>query len=275
RRGGTIPATLAADSVSTGSMKTICQSVRNHDARESPRSAAILLASGLLLVGCAPPSHAAPATTIDTLPNGIRLAVVHFPGSTNVSIFTFLPMGLVHDGPGQTQWSHLIEHLVIRSTVPANAGWSNAETLPDHMRLDAYGDTANWREHLAHHVRWMEGAPFNAEVLEAEKPKVMLECDFTVRQLATHKFALAAWNQRVRHGRSHAAVRSDVLRAGMEEVREYRDRRLFIPGATTVCLVGGVAADEALPVLTAKLGALSSTSRPPAAVEPATGEVMV
>lgn len=211
------------------------------------------------------------STQVHTLVNGVQVAVVHFPGSTNVSLFTFLPLGLAHDGPGQTQWAHLIEHLVIRSTVPAEAQWANAETQPDHLRLDTYGDILNWREHLQHHVRWLVGEPFIEPVLEAEKPKVMQECDFTERNLATHKFALAAWNQAVRHQRGHAAIRADVLNAGLAGLQEHRDRHLFVQAQTTVCLVGGIRPEEALPVLTKELGSLSSSATPVAWSEVAVG----
>ena len=84
-----------------------------------------------------------------TLENGIRVVVLHVPESPHVSIFSYLPLGLTSDGPGQTQWSHLLEHLVLRSTVPAGARTKNAETLPDHMRLDSYGSTEDWREGLS------------------------------------------------------------------------------------------------------------------------------
>jgi hypothetical protein len=45
---------------------------------------------------------------------------------------------------------------------------------------------------LTHHRRWLEGVPFTEATLEEEKPKVIAECDFTARNLATHKFAVAA-----------------------------------------------------------------------------------
>ena len=50
------------------------------------------------------------------LENGLRVIAIEFPGSTYVSIFSFLPLGLMSDGPGQAQWSHLVEHLVAHGT---------------------------------------------------------------------------------------------------------------------------------------------------------------
>ncbi len=95
----------------------------------------------------------APTSSSTTLPNGIRVVSICFPGSTNVFIFTLSTLGLANDGPGQTQWSHLVEHLVIRSTIPDDLSIANAETLPDFMHLDFYGNLANWREGLTHHQR--------------------------------------------------------------------------------------------------------------------------
>src|SRR5687768_10204991 len=69
------------------------------------------------------------------LPNGVRACYLHHAGAKGVSIFTFLPMGLCADEAGHTQWAHLVEHLVIRTTVPGRLMSVNAETLPDHMRL--------------------------------------------------------------------------------------------------------------------------------------------
>jgi hypothetical protein len=114
------------------------------------------------------------------LTNGIRLVCVRFPGSTNVSIFSYLPLGLAKDAAGQAQWSHLMEHLVIRSTMGESLAEGNAETLPDHMRLDFYGTTRNWREGVSHHRRWLEGAAFTEESLRAgeaeSEPGVRFHC---------------------------------------------------------------------------------------------------
>src|SRR5690349_3311113 len=76
-----------------------------------------------------------PRVETRTLPNGLHCLVINFPGSTNVAIFTYSPMSLITDGLGQTQWSHLVEHLVLRSTVPEeDLLRANAETMSDHMR---------------------------------------------------------------------------------------------------------------------------------------------
>jgi predicted Zn-dependent peptidase len=181
-----------------------------------------------------------PETATRDLPNGIRAVVVHFPHSTNLSIYTFSPLSLATDAAHQAQWSHLVEHMVIRSTVPEDVRFANAETLPDHMRLDFYGNVRNWQEGLAHHREWLQGIPFIQTNLDKEKPNVNRECDFTARNFATHKFAIAAWNQGYRQGVTQVKLKGDVLRATLPEIQALRDRRLVISNQVTVCVVGGL-----------------------------------
>ena len=210
---------------------------------------------------------AKPQTDLFTLDNGIRVVVFHIPESSNASIFTFLPMGLASDAAGQAQWSHLVEHLVLRSTVPAMSPEANAETLADHMRLDFYGTVENWQEGLSHHARWLEGVPFADANLGAEKVAANRECDMTARSLATHKFALAAWAQGCRHGRAHAAVKGDVERATIEAIQKWRDEHLVVLDRTTVCIVGGLDAKAVEPIVRKTLGGIRSEAKPVEPVE--------
>src|SRR5688572_5327806 len=230
-----------------------------------------VLAFTILCFGRAVPGPAQPA--IHALSNGMRVVVVHFPKSTNVSIFSFLPMSLCSDSPGRAQWSHLIEHLVIRSTFPDDLRRANAETLPDHMRLDFYGSTADWKEGMSHHRRWLEGARFASDTLAAEKPKVISECDFTSRNFATHKFALAAWSHAARHSNAHVAIKADVLRARLQDVQRYHDEHFFLPQKATVCIVGGVDLQSVLAEVGHQLGNLIARARPVSPVTPRAGKL--
>jgi len=226
-----------------------------------------LLPLAMLGSGCSKSPGDTSTVNSPALTNGIRVVAVCFPATTNVSIFTFLPMGLTSDGPEQTQWSHLIEHLVIRSTVPANSPQANAETLPDHMRLDFYGDLGNWKEGLSHHRRWLEGVPFTEASLATEKPKVISECDFTARNFATHKFAVAAWSHGFRHGKKHVSLKGDVTRAGLSDVQRLRDERLAVSNRLTVCIVSSLQPAEVFAEVQKQLGGLSLRSSPPLAVK--------
>ena len=214
---------------------------------------ALLALTGM---GCKRASAAVSSIGATNLANGIRVVSVHFPASTNVSLFTFLPMGLTSDESGQAQWSHLVEHLVIRSTMPADSPAANAETLPDNMRLDFYGNASNWKEGFSHHRRWLEGVPFTEASLTAEKPKVIAECDFTSKNFATHKFAVAAWSQGFRHGTKHVALKGDVTKAELAEVQRLRDERLAVSNKITVCVVGGVESKAVFAEAEKQLGGL-------------------
>jgi predicted Zn-dependent peptidase len=229
-------------------------------------AAATLLAAGLCHV-CQPARANAPRVVRSTLRNKIRVVVIEIEKSENVSIFTFLPLGLAADGPGQGQWAHLVEHLAIRSTVPQGTSQTNAETLPDHMRLDFYGNTENWQEGLSHHARWLKGVPFTAENLRQEKLQANAECDFTAKRLATHKFAMAVWAQGFRHGQAHAALKGDVSRAGLAEIQQYRDQHLAVLDRTLVCIVGGLSAEVVQPVVAKHLGEITTRARIPAVVK--------
>jgi len=226
-----------------------------------------LLSLALLGTGCSRAPGGTSTVSSLALTNGIRVVAVCFPASTNVSIFTFLPMGLTSDGPEQAQWSHLVEHLVIRSTVPANSPLANGETLPDHMRLDFYGNLANWKEGLSHHRRWLEGVPFTEASLTAETPNVIAECDFTARNLATHKFAAAAWSHGFRHSRKLVTLKADVKRAGLSDVQKLRDERLVVSNQVTVCVVSGLQSAEVFAGVQKQLGGLSLRSVPPLAAK--------
>ncbi|MHC4460682.1 MAG: M16 family metallopeptidase [Planctomycetota bacterium] len=196
-----------------------------------------------------------------TLPNGIRIVSLYIAESKNVSIFSFLPMGVSNDGPGQAQWSHLVEHLVIRTTIPLRSQQGNAETMPDHMRLDFYGTVDKWQEGLSHHARWLKGVPFTKKNLQVEKTHVNSECDITAKRLATHKFAMAAWAQGYRHGQKHAALKGNITKVTLNEIQKYRDMHLAVLNRMLVCVVGGIDAQTLKPVITEKLGMLKSDAK--------------
>jgi predicted Zn-dependent peptidase len=218
-------------------------------------------------LGCQPVSTTRQKPLALSLANGLRVVALQIPGSTNVSIFTYLPMGLAADGNGKAQWSHLVEHLVIRTTIPFGSTEANAETLPDHMRLDFYGSVGNWEQGLRHHARWIEGLPFSAADLAAEELRVAAECDNVATRGATHKFALAAWAQGYRFGRRDVGLKADMGKATLTAIQRYRDERLAVLSRTLVCVVGGVDADTVFRVATRRLGAIRSRATAAAPVK--------
>ncbi len=207
-----------------------------------------------------------PKVTRLTLSNGIRVVSLHVEDSTDVAIFSYLPLGLVADGKAKTQWSHLIEHLTIRTTGPIDFKTSGAETMADNMRLDFIGNTDNWTQGLKRHAQWLSGLPFSAESLAEELPNALSEIDATEIRLATHKWAFAAWNQVFRHGETAVSMRDDVQSAQLRELQEYRDLHLVQADRVLLCVIGGVKAETLQPVMEEQLGSINLTAKtlPPA-----------
>ena len=123
--------------------------------------------------------------TSTKLPNGVRLTCIQVPDSHNIAMYSILPIGLAADDANRAQWSHLVEHLVVRTTMPNDMTHGNAETLAGQMHLDYYGPVESWREGLSHHKRWLVGIPFTETTLKAEAPRANGEADSTARNLAS------------------------------------------------------------------------------------------
>src|SRR5713226_1986287 len=218
----------------------------------SLRNAAMRNSLGLCLCLCG----AAWGTEVQSrhLPNGIEIQYVHVPGSAGLSVFSFLPAGLANDDDGCAQFSHLLEHMVIRTTTPQDSTNVNAETLADHMRLDYYGSAANWREAVSHHARWLAGLPFDANILRREIARANSEVDFTAQNLMSHKFGVAAWNQAWRFGHSQVTVRLDPARITLMRLQRYRDTHFNQLGRTVVTAVGGAEPVTILSALSEAMG---------------------
>lgn len=214
-------------------------------------------------VGASIPVRAeSPTETRFTLDNGIRVVVLHAKGSTHFAAISFLPLGLATDGAGRTQWSHLVEHLTLRTTGPITSYKErNAETLPDCMHLDFLGSTDNWRTGLDLQAKWLSGLPFSREALEEEVPKALAEVKMTEANLFTHKWAAAAWNQVVRHGRTNVDVFGDLKTAKLGDVQAYRDQHFALLDRVVLCIVGGVPADTLKPEIEKRFGALRSVAK--------------
>jgi len=233
---------------------------------------ALLICASVMLSILEPAVGAAPKAESTTLKNGVRVGYLYVPQSKNLSIFSFLPMGLASDEAGRCGWSHLLEHLVIRTTDPASFQEANAETVVDHMRLDFYGTVDNWREGLSRHARWLGGMPFTKQSLKAEKVNANSEGDIVAPKLFTHKFAFSAWSQVCRHGRANAGVKADLNGATLKDIQQYRDQHLFVPQRTLVCGIGGIDPKEFLAAVEESIGKLVCDAKPLAAVPPRSGD---
>lgn len=164
------------------------------------------------------------------LPGGAKLWVLHAPGAPRQTAIAMLPCGLLNDDPQRAQYSHLAEHALIRSVVPPtlmlNEIEFNGETTALAMRLESYAAPKDWQRALELQLQMLTARSFSAELIEFENARIEQELDGTVRFGATHKWALAAWNQVVRHGQSHASIRGDVRAATPQRLAEFVDSRL-------------------------------------------------
>ena len=205
-------------------------------------------------------SAAPPKVTRFTLSNGIRVVNFYVENSTDVGIFSYLPLGLVTDGKAKAQWSHLIEHLTLRTTGPIDYNTSSAETMADNMRLEFRGNTDNWTQGLELHAKWLSGLPFSAESLAEELPRALSEIDYVEANLVTHKFAHAAWNQVFRHGETDIAMRGDIQSAQLSELQAYRDLHLVQADRVLLCVIGGVEPETLQPAMEEQFGTISLTA---------------
>lgn len=194
------------------------------------------------------------------LDNGIRVTVIHVPGAKRQSTFTLLPLNLVNDAANRTQFSHLVEHMLIRSTDPdgleVDGILINGETSSGSLRLETIAPPAKWRDALERHGKWLTASTFDAEVLEREKGRIDGEEESTIVRGFTGKWAEAAWNQVVRHGLTHAAAHGDVADASVEMVAEYVRARVKTGPMVRVVTVGPVAIDETLAAVRKVFGEL-------------------
>lgn len=196
------------------------------------------------------------------LPNGVRAVVVHVPDAPRQTTFTFLPLSLATDGPNQAQWSHLIEHLLIRSTDPhslqADGMEFNGETGPECLRLDSYAAPEQWRASIERHAKWLAARSFDAEMLEREKAMIAGEERGTSTSGFTHKWAIAAWNQIIRHGLDHAAVHGDVAGASVESVMDAAQARLPIDQSVLIATIGPAEPDAVRAAMEETIGQLNA-----------------
>ena len=206
-------------------------------------------------------SNATPEVTRFTLSNGIRVVNLYVENSTDVGIFSYLPLGLVTDGKAQAHWSHLVNHLTIRTAGPIDFKTSNAETMANNMRLDAWGSKDTWTQNLAQHAKWLSGLPFSAESLTEELPRVLSQFDYIEANLATHKLAQVAWNQVFRHGETDITIRDDIKSAQLNELQEYRDSHLIQADRVLLCVIGGIDPEILKDTMEKQLGTISLTKK--------------
>ena len=206
-------------------------------------------------------SAAPPEVTRFTLSNGIRVVNLYVEDSTDVGIFSYLPLGLVADGKAKTQWSHLIEHLVLRTTGPINSYVErNGQTTYHGMHLDFMGTMDNWKQGLELQTKWLSNSPFSETDLVEELPRALSELDFVTANLHTGLFAMAAWNQVFRHGETDIAMRGAIESAELSELQAYRNQHLVYADRVLLCVIGGIESETLQSAMEEQLGHINLTA---------------
>jgi hypothetical protein len=153
---------------------------------------------------------------------GPRFSVLEVKDAPRQGFLAFLPCGLLADEPGEAQFAHLMEHMLIRSTdksgLSDGAITFNGETGDVALRLDVDAPPESAGDALRKLLGWLQATEVDGDQLAAEKKNIALEVENTSRSGFTHKWALAAWNQVARLGQDHASVRGDVERATVDQV---------------------------------------------------------
>ena len=177
-----------------------------------------------------------------TLENGMRVTVLEVSSAPRQSTFTFLPLGLLRDDLGRPQFSHLLEHMLIRSTdrygQSAEGILMNGETMAFTVRLETIAPPDQWESALDCHVRWLHARRFDAKILEAEKKAIGREETNTVAGGHTHKWAQAAWHQVVTHGQSHVRLHGAVASATLAEIAAYARSKVRLDGSIRLATIG-------------------------------------
>ena len=206
-------------------------------------------------------ANATPEVTRFTLENGIRVVNLHVEDSTDVIILSYLPLGLATDGKAKAYWSHLINHLTLRTTGPIDYNTSNGETLADNIRLEFIGNTDSWTQGLERHAKWLSGLPFSAESLAEARRNALSQFDYIEENLATHKLAYAAWNQVFRQGETDIPLRGGIRSAQLNELQAYRDQHLVQADCVLLCVIGSIDPDTLKNTMEKQLGIINLTEK--------------
>ena len=206
---------------------------------------AIVMLTALAAEATAPPEIQLHRSQLD---NGIRLVLAQVENAQSQTTFTFLPLTIANDDKDRSQWSHLLEHMLIRTTDPlelhAEGVTFNGETTSMYLRMETFAQPAKWKEALQRLAKWLNARAFDPQSLAREKANIQLEEQSTAAQCYTGKFALAAWNQVVRHGAPHASVHGDVANATVEAVQQYAADKVPFDDSMTIASIGPAPVEE-------------------------------
>lgn len=209
----------------------------------------VLLAGGLV--------HAAPPIVSRTLPNGLEVLVVEFPGSPLVTVEIGVRNGSMTEPPDYNGLSHLYEHMFFK----ANAALPDQESFLERGRelgLDWNGTTNTERvnyffttttDHFADAMVFMRDAivspKFDPKEFDKERVVVTGEIDrnesnpyyYLNHEVVNHLF----WKYPSR--KDPLGNRKTVLAASVDQMRTIQGR-YYVPNNSVLIVTGGVKAED-------------------------------
>ncbi len=211
----------------------------------------------LALLLASTPGLASPPVQSRTLPNGLEVLVVEFPGSALVTVEIGVRNGSMTEPPEYNGLSHLYEHMFFK----ANAALPDQEAFLARGRelgLDWNGTTDTERvnyffttttDHFADAMVFMRDAivspKFDAKEFEKERVVVTGEIDrnesnpyyYLFHEVSKHVF----WKYPSR--KDPLGNRQTVLSASVDQMRTIQ-QRYYVPNNSVLMVTGGVKAAE-------------------------------
>ncbi|MGO9829209.1 MAG: M16 family metallopeptidase [Myxococcaceae bacterium] len=203
------------------------------------------------------PAFASPPILSRTLPNGLEVLVVEFPGSPLVTVEIAVRNGSMTEPPDYNGLSHLYEHMFFK----ANAALPDQEAFLARGRelgLDWNGTTNTERvnyffttttDHFADAMVFMRDAivspKFDAKEFEKERVVVTGEIDRNEANPSYHLFHEVEkhvfWKYPSR--KDPLGNRQTVLGASVDQMRTIQ-HRYYVPNNSVLMVTGGVKAED-------------------------------
>ncbi|MCB9650525.1 MAG: insulinase family protein [Deltaproteobacteria bacterium] len=233
----------------------------------SPRASRLAAVALLLLLSSSAPVSA--ASTLYTLPSGLRVVLVPRPGAATVGVALGLPVGEGHEPEGRAGLAHLAEHLVAQLPEPLAALTEvgaievNAFTGVESTLYVAEVPRAAWRTAVWAEARRLAIAPLAAspEALAVEQRVLRRELEYRDAEDWLNVALLAALYPADHPYHRSPDTQADVEALTAPEVQGFL-QRTYVPDHAVLVVVGDVDPAELVAEATRVLGPLPATGAP-------------
>ena len=203
-----------------------------------------------------------------TLPNGIRVVALQVPEAPKQALFTFLPLNLASEPAQQAQWSRLVERLLMRGTNANATGLegvtARGDTRSKSMVLESSGKPALLARMAREQAGWLSTFATSEATLEREKAKLRDAQASASTDGTITSYAVAGWNQAIRHGRDEVLVAGDAQAASADAISTFLRNAVPIGPEILVATVGPVGIEYVKRFLSESYGGLAPRPATPA-----------